>query len=377
MSHKRDSEKSKTGRLPGIRILFAAVPVLLLIAAVCAVIWYIRHDTPAKAARSVMKQISSLDESALRQVIPDADAAGGDSEAISSLKLFFEKFSGKVVSVSQDADTADVLVRVKTPDARALAADIRLLLLKDSDLQDNSDIEAASDTDHIYSLMQQCLSGRDYPLTETEGSVRLKKTQDDWIVSGAPELSSLLLGGLPETLSDPWLLTPDEVLAVFLEKLGSASVEEWTGIFHVNDLFSTYAANATQIDREFLSRARDSFSWTDIKADTSGSHSDVSLTVTGIDTGAILRSYKEKLESYGRTVDAVSADSYAVSRKSASLLLESITENESTSSFPVTVTMDNDGTGWTITDSSALTDALLGGMSSAVEEFGRQDSEDQ
>jgi len=377
MSHKRDSEKSKTGRLPGIRILFAAVPVLLLIAAVCAVTWYIRHDTPAKAARSVMKQISSLDESALRQVIPDADAAGEDSEAISSLELFFEKFSGKVVSVSQDADTADVLVRVKTPDARALAADIRLLLLKDSDLQDNSDIEAASDTDHIYSLMQQCLSGRDYPLTETEGSVRLKKTQDGWIVSGVPELSSLLLGGLPEALADPWLLTPDEVLAVFLEKLGSASVEEWTGIFHVNDLFSTYAVNATQIDREFLSRARDSFSWTDIKADTSGSHSDVSLTVTGINTGAILRSYKEKLESYGRTVDAVSADSYAVSRKSASLLLESISENESTSSFPVTVTMDNDGTGWAITDSSALTDALLGGMSSAVEEFGRQNSGDQ
>ena len=55
MSHKRDSEKSKTGRLPGIRILFAAVPVLLLIAAVCAVTWYIRHDTPAKAARSVKK----------------------------------------------------------------------------------------------------------------------------------------------------------------------------------------------------------------------------------------------------------------------------------------------------------------------------------
>ena len=377
MSHKRDSEKSKPGRLPGIRILFAAVPVLLLIAAVCAVTWYIRHDTPAKAARSVMKQISSLDESALRQVIPDADAAGGDSEAISSLKLFFEKFSGKVVSVSQDADTADVLVRVKTPDARALAADIRLLLLKDSDLQDNSDIQAASDTNHIYSLMRQCLSGRDYPLTETEGSVRLKKTQDGWIVSRTPELSSLLLGGLPEALADPWVLTPDEVLAVFLEKLGSASVEEWTGIFHVNDLFSTYAANATQIDREFLSRARDSFSWTDIKADTSGSHSDVSLTVTGIDTGAILRSYKEKLESYGRTVDAVSADSYAVSRKSASLLLESITENESTSSFPVTVTMDNDGTGWAITDSSALTDALLGGMSSAVEEFGRQNSGDQ
>ena len=377
MSHKRDSEKSKTGRLPGIRILFAAVPVLFLIAAVCAVTWYIRHDTPAKAARSVMKQISSLDESALRQVIPDADAAGEDSEAISSLELFFEKFSGKVVSVSQDADTADVLVRVKTPDARALAADIRLLLLKDSDLQDNSDIEAASDTDHIYSLMQQCLSGRDYPLTETEGSVRLKKTQDGWIVSRTPELSSLLLGGLPEALADPWVLTPDEVLAVFLEKLGSASVEEWTGIFHVNDLFSTYAVNATQIDREFLSRARDSFSWTDIKADTSGSHSDVSLTVTGIDTGAILRSYKEKLESYGRTVDAVSADSYAVSRKSASLLLESITENESTSSFPVTVTMDNDGTGWAITDSSALTDALLGGMSSAVEEFGRQDTGDQ
>ena len=76
------------------------------------------------------------------------------------------------------------------------------------------------------------------------------------------------------------------------------------------------------------------------------------------------------------TTDAASADSYDVSRKSASLLLESIMENESTAEFPVTVSMENDGTGWNITDSSALTDACFGGMAEAVEEFRKEDSAD-
>lgn len=389
MLQKRSSDKPKPVRSTEKRILFATVPVLFLIAAVCAITWFVRRDTPEKAIMRTMKQISSLDESAILQVAEAEDAHGGSGAAISALERYFEHFSCKVVSVSQNKDTADALILVTAPDARALASDIRLYLLKDStsqiysDLQDNSvrqvtqDTSNSADQDRIFSLMQQCLSEKEYPQAETEGALSLKKTKDGWTVIQTTALSSLLLGGLPEALSDPFLLTPDMVLTVFLEELDSLSAEEWAVVFNVHDLFSTYAADASQIDIEFLSQAKEAFSWSGIRADTSGAHSDVSLTVTSTDTGAILRDYKEKLESYGQTIDAVSADSNAVSRKSSLLLLESISENESDASFPVTISMTNNGTGWVITDSSALTDALFGGMCAAVEEFGREEGEDR
>ena len=381
MSRKHDSKKTVNRHRTSGRFLFAAVSVMILTAAVCTAVWLAVRDTPAKAVRSTMKQISSLDESALRQIVEAEDGVRDSDAAIPALSLFFEKFSCRVVSVSKNEDYADVLVRVKTPDARALASDIRLLLLKDSGLPQASDHQEAPDhqivpdTALVYSLMEQCLSEQEYPLTETEGSIRVDKTQDGWSLIRTSDLSSLLLGGFPDALADPWLLAPDTVLTVFLEKLDSASAEEWAVIFDVNDLFSTYAANAAQIDMEFLTRAGEAFSWSDLKADTSGSHADVSLTITGIDTSAILQNCKEKLASYGKTADAATADSYDVSSKSASLLLESIRENESTAEFPVTVSMENDGTGWSITDSSALTDACFGGMLAAVEEFSSEDTE--
>ena len=389
MSHKQDSRHFKPAERAGLRILFLALPILLLIAAVCIITWYVRRDTPGRTVRNTMKQISSLDESAILQIASSGE--GEDSSAaLEALNLFFRDFSCKVLSVSQDKNTASVRVRVTTPDARSLASDIRLSLLQDAGpqftaepqetaaaVQDTASLQGSSQQDRVYSLMQQCLSKKEYAQTETEGTVSLKKTEDGWTIMQSPSLSSLLLGGFPEALSDPWLLSPDAVLTVFLERLHELTAEEWADLFDVHDLFSTYAADPSVIDLGFLTRAREAFAWSDLKAETSGSHADVSLTVTGTDTGAILRSYKEKLASYGQTVDAVSDDSYEVSSKSSSLLLEAIEENEAVSTYPVTVSMDHDGSGWVITDSTQLTDALFGGMSAAVEEFSQPAGEEE
>ena len=382
MSHKQDLRHFKPAERAGLRILFLALPILLLIAAVCIITWYVRRDTPGRTVRNTMKQISSLDESAILQIASSGE--GEDSSAaLEALNLFFRDFSCKVLSVSQDKNTASVRVRVTTPDARLLASDIRLSLLQDAGPQFTAEPLIIRKPPIIRMPPIQTESILSWSSACQSRIIRSRKQRAPfvWIrhrtVGQLPRtsgLSSLLLGGFPEALADPWLLAPETVLTVFLEKLDSASAEEWAVLFDVNDLFSTYAANAAQIDMEFLTRAREAFSWSDVKADTSGSHSDVSLTITGINTGAILQSCKEKLASYGQTADAASADSYDVSSKSASLLLESIRENESTAEFPVTVSMENDGTGWSITDSSALTDACFGGMLAAVEEFSSEDS---
>ncbi len=359
MSQNKTTEQSKSERLRTVRILFAVILAVFVIAAVSMAVWLIRRDTPAKAIRSTMKQISSLDESALSQ-FADQD---GSRTGLSALRRFFSPFSCRILSVSQQDNQASADVRITTPDSHALAVDIRTDLLK------NADAQQAADDETIYDLLDQLLSEKTYPSADTEGTITLSRTEDGWTIIQNSDLSSLLLGRLPEYLSDPYLLTPQQVLTAYLEKLDSMSVEQWSDTFGVDDLFNTYAPDSGEIDREFLTCAKDAFSYSQIQAKTEGSVSEASAVITGIDTSSILSSYKEKLAAYGGTISAITDDSSELSRKSAELLLEAIREDDSRTEYPITVPMENNGNGWIITDFSSLTDALFGGMSAAVESF--------
>ena len=156
---------------------------------------------------------------------------------------------------------------------------------------------------------------------------------------------------------------------MYLDRVDSMSADEWAQFFSVHDLFATYSTNAAKIDSEFLTRAADSYSYSAGEADIAGNQATVSVVITAVDTSAILKRYREKLSQYADTLDAIRADTTAVSEKSAQLLLESICENESTTDLSVTVPMENNGNGWVITDTSSLTDALFGGMSEAAGQF--------
>ena len=79
MSHKQDSRNFKPAERARLRILFLALPILLLIAAVCIITWYVRRDTPGRTVRNTMNQISSLDESAILQIASSGE--GEDSSA--------------------------------------------------------------------------------------------------------------------------------------------------------------------------------------------------------------------------------------------------------------------------------------------------------
>ena len=359
MSQNKSTEQIKAERLRTVRTLFAVVIAVFAIAAAGIIIWLVRRDTPAKAVRSTMKQISSLDESAISQ-FTDHD---GSQAAVSALRRFFAPFSCRILSVSQQDGRASADVRVTTPDAHELAVDIRTDLLK------NADAQQAAGNEKIFDLMDRLLSEKTYPAADTEGTLNLSKTEDGWTIIQDSALSSLLLGNLPEYLSDPYLLTPEQVLTVYLEKLDSMSVAEWSETFGVNDLFSVYAPESGEIDTEFLTHAKDAFSYSQVQAETDGSVSEASVTITGIDTSSILNRYKEKLAEYGGTISAITDDSSALSEKSAQFLLEAIREDDSKEEYPVTVPMENNGNGWVITDFSSLTDALFGGMSAAVDSF--------
>ena len=207
MPHNQTSEKTKTERLRTVRILFAAILAVFLISVVSMTVWLIRRDTPAKAVRRAMKQISALDESAISAVASPGSAGHISEETVSALRRFFDGFSCKVLSSSREEDQAAVRIRVTTPDARSLAQDIRLCLLKNTE-------QELSSADQIYPFLDRFLSERKYPLSDTEGTVSLTRTQEGWTIRQDSQLSSLLLGGLPEALLDPYLLTPEQYRAM-------------------------------------------------------------------------------------------------------------------------------------------------------------------
>ena len=363
MLNNHSSEHMRSERLRSVRFLFAVIIAVFLLAAACMILFFIRRDTPGKAVRSTLNQISSMEDPAISQIVLPESGSGISEKAIAGLHRFFDRFSYKILSVTQDGDSAVAQVTVTTPDAYSLASDIRLSLLQDSD----SGTDASEE--QIYSLLEHLLSENEYPSAETTGTIELIRQKEGWTVVQSDDLSSLLLGSLPQALADPWLLSPQQVLTVYLDRVDSMSADEWAQFFSVHDLFATYSTNAAKIDSEFLTRAADSYSYSAGEADIAGNQATVSVVITAVDTSAILKRYREKLSQYADTLDAIRADTTAVSEKSAQLLLESICENESTTDLPVTVPMENNGNGWIITDTSSLTDALFGGMSEAAGQF--------
>jgi len=359
MSQNKATEQSKTDRLRRVRLLFGVIMAAAVAAVVLTVTWLVRRDTPRKAVRSAMKELVSQGGSMADFIPADSD----DEACASALGIFFGQFSFRILSVSQEKESASAKVSITTPDSRELAADIRLYLLQ------HADEERTEESSEVYTLLEQFLSENTYPAVETVGTVNLTKEPDGWTLVQDSALTSLLLGHLPEYLSDPYLLTPEQVLTVYLEKLDTMSVQEWSEAFGVDDLFCVYSSYSDEIDEEFLTRAKEAWSWSDVRADVTGSSAEVSVLIRGIDTASVLASYKEKLAAYGSTVTAITDDASRTGTRSAELLLEAIRENDSSAEFPVTVTMENNGNGWVVKDSSALTDALFGGMADAVGGF--------
>ena len=348
-----------------MRLLFAASLAVCLIFVSALVLWMVRRDTPARAVRRTVRQLSSMDEEAiLRLLSPErtADSTQDYTAQARALGCFFDQSSCRILRSDRDKDRAQVTVQISAPDARSLASDIRLDMIRTRILTDSVP------PDQTYDAMARLLEENTYPQTDTEGVLVLEKQNGVWNLVPDSSLPSLLLGGLPEALQDPYLVTPSEVAGTWLEQIVSMSAEEWASIFQISDLFSTYAENASEIDLEFLTRAKDAFSYGEIREETDASSSEVHVSVTGIDTAAILGSYREKLISYGETIDAITDDSVTLSAKSAQLLLDSIKEADSTRTCDAVIYMENDGSGWVITDASRFTDALFGGMDEAVSE---------
>ena len=119
-------------RLSVRKLAWILLPVLLL-AASAAVFFSVRQQrAPVRAVRRTLDQIRHFDPEAAGALISAGDSMRTDPEQAEALQKFFEHFDYKILSCRKQGKTAEIKVRFKNIDTRALASDMRSEMLRGS-----------------------------------------------------------------------------------------------------------------------------------------------------------------------------------------------------------------------------------------------------
>ena len=251
-------------------------------------------------------------------------------------------------------------------DADALARAIRETQLRqeynekfsDTSTENHNEdtLSSGGQEDKVFTLMKNALSDGSFQKTATRETLHLTKSKGNWTVVSDNALRTLLTGGLIEKLNDPDLLSPDDVLSVYLDRYKTMSPQEWAAELNSPNLFQTSSQDSEQLGDLYYQKAASVFKYTIDEVRTEGSVAQASIQVTVV-------------IAYAKTTDSITADDSALSSKSISLLREALEENADPKTVPVSIRLENSKSGWQIVDTSGLTNALLGDMTSATDLF--------
>jgi hypothetical protein len=260
-------------------------------------------------------------------------------------------------------------VEITNIDAKALAKDLCLEILMRSVSPDQEE-EAASSTKISYFLMlHDILSEKDYDLVTNKVRVDLTKEDGNWVIENTDELEDALVGGFITCLQDPYLVTPQEITEHLFQTLADLTPEEWRSYLNMSDIFSTYSSLYPEVDLALATQLALRFSYEIKNVQVTDDKASAQIAVTSLDMKAVLDDYLTQLLDYASTTEAVRASDIELADKTAALLKDSLEENTAVCTKTVTIAFTNNGTSWEIELDSDFTDAILGGMNDAVEDF--------
>ncbi len=356
-------------------------PILAAAFAAAAVFFFARSPfltPPEKAVSECLSEIEDLDSGSAAVLFPDsAGGAQGTSlsdipeEGKEAVRLFFRNFSFRILgSTSEDAG-ASVRVEASNVDAAWLAAQIRRRQLAAA-YASGTDAPAEASAADLFPIMKEILNADDLPTGKITETLSVSRNADGWHVNSDAALKRLLSGGLPDALKDPFLLKPEDVLSVYLSRYSFLSPEEWEKALSSSDLFKMASEKLAAPDETLFRKISELYSYSIGEVRTEGNVASVSVSITSVDMPEILAAYRKKLVSYARTAASISAGQDELSDVSSSLLDEAISEVKQSKTSSITVSLENDGNIWQITDTSGLTNALLGDIVSAAEAFAKE-----
>lgn len=333
-------------------------------------------ERPSQAVLQELEQIRELDEDTIASFISyenliNSNLASGEigSDAAEAVSLFFQDFSYRIQEETINGDNATVAVQITNIDAKALARDLCTEILKQS-VEIYPEDNTESTTNDYYCLLRDTLAANTYDTAVTTAYFHLQKTDDIWTILSDSDLENELVGGFITYMNDPYILSASEVLEIHLEALRELSADEWMDYLEVEDIFATCNTEYySLIDEAYIRQLTDAFDCEILRCTENGSSAEAVIRVTSVDMTSVLEVYKKALLAYAGTTQSIRDNSVVFSNETSRMLLEALQENTATTSIDVTITFSNNGSTWEIYFDNEFTDALMGGMTAAIEAF--------
>ena len=333
-----------------------------------------RDSEQVKLVKSELNQLQKLDENTIRtfisyeNILRPGASSNVSSEATQTVQLFFQDFDYRILSSKVADNTATVTAEIQNIDTKELAKDLCLELIVRSSSPHAED-SAILSGDSYFSLLHGFLSHNQYKSVKTEVHFHLEKTDGQWLIQGNEVLEDELLGGFISCLNDPYLVTPEEIIAKVCEMLKAQTPEEWISYLEIKDVFSTYSTLSDKVDLALASQISKCFSYNIREVTVAGDKANALVDITSLDMASVLDEYLDKLLDYASTTEAVRATDTELADKTAALLAECLNTNRKTCTKTVEVHFTNNGTTWEMQLNGDFTDALLGDIKKAAEAF--------
>lgn len=348
-------------------------PRILLPAALLLSLTGCGYAGPEKAVRQELDLIRNLDESTIKafvsyedlQIAPANSTEVGE-ETTEAVKLFFENFDYRIrsSSLSEDENSATVVVEITNLDAEALAKDLCRIMITDS--SDHVQENRAKGLAYAFSLMKDCLESHSYDTCTTTATVQLTKKGEQWLIQESDELEDQLVGGLASYLADPYLLTPQEVLDISLEPYCDFTGEDWINYLNMEDIFCLGTDLASQIDEALAEQIALYFDYSIDSVTQDGDNATASVQITSLNLESVIQQCRDALLEYAQTTESIRATDAELAEKTSQILLDALTGNTSSVTNTLELPMINNGYTWEEVPSQDFTDALLGGVTDAV-----------
>lgn len=329
------------------------------------------YAAPEKAVRQELDLIQKLDEPAIRSFVSyenlrlnQSAPLTNDEETTQAVKLFFQNFDYRIrsSSVSGDLTSADVEVDITNLDAKLLAQDLCRAMIRSSVSQNGT----AGETVSSFALMKQCLEENTYPSVTTTITVHLVSRDGAWIIQEDAQLEDEIAGGLVSYLSDPYLLSPNEVLLCTLMPFSDFSAQEWSNYLQMDDVFGTGSDLAKELDAELAEQIAAYFSFEILNVTQDGSRASAAVQITSLDMPGVCAKCRQSLLDYAGTTASIRATDEEIAQKTAEYLLEALRENSASTVSAITVELINNGYTWEALLDENFSDALLGGLDASV-----------
>lgn len=334
-----------------------------------------RINRPEQVVRNDLNRICELDPDTIQSFVSYENLMNSDltsdtlsDKTVEAVSLFFKNFKYKILQKQTDHDKAAVTVQITNIDMQALASDLcRAILTESVDIYPDSGEQR---TDDYYGLLYEMLSTKTYEKKDTTAVFHLRKDESGWVILADQQLEDELVSGFISYINDPHLLPVSEILSIHLDAFRELSPEQWADYLEADDIFSTYNEEyASQIDAQYLSQLAEAFDYEIIKCTENDVSADIVVRIRSINMSNVLTVYKEKLLAYAATTRSLRDDSVSFSNETSRLLLEALQENDQTTGTDVTIHMRNTGKLWEIRFDEDFTNALMGDMQGAMDEF--------